>query len=391
MEHATEAATAATTPLSFAAGDRIRLLHPSTGHALELLVEPTKGGLLLARPSAPYHRLHRAAAQQHAVPQPERRRSPSLSWKPTAGNAAAIWQIDDIGAPLVRVRARRGRDEPETAPLLLTVDDDGALSLATDACWRLDCGGSGSPTSVVPRASDGDYARDGYTMLRGLVAADKLARALRLLNSHLGSASLAADLDATGLGTEYEDAEHAGGGVVKLGSGHLCTCSLAQQRDILAMVGEDERRRVAAAISSGGRQISHTFGAQVALRFPQKPFAPGVVDGEAALPGLLARASSSFHTDAAKYNDKKSFDFVLGIFLSKVATRADGSLWVVPGSHLRPAAGEASADGATAVLAAAGDAIVFHRDLTHAGGPNLSSDIRYACYYRLSWADGIEK
>ena len=79
------------TPISFAAGDRIRLLHPSTGHALELLVEPTKGGLLLARPSAPYHRLHRAAAQQHSTPQPERRRSPSLSWKPTAGNAAARW------------------------------------------------------------------------------------------------------------------------------------------------------------------------------------------------------------------------------------------------------------------------------------------------------------
>ena len=27
--------------------------------------------------------------------------------------------------------------------------------------------------------------------------------------------------------------------------------------------------------------------------------------------------------------------------------------------------------------------IVFHKDLMHAGGPNLSPHIRYACYYRL--------
>ena len=33
--------------------------------------------------------------------------------------------------------------------------------------------------------------------------------------------------------------------------------------------------------------------------------------------------------------------------------------------------------------AAAGSVVVFDKDLVHAGGPNLSPDIRYALYYRL--------
>ena len=191
----------------------------------------------------------------------------------------------------------------------------------------------------MPRASDGDYARDGYTMLRGLVAADKLARALRLLNSHLGSASLAADLDATGLGTEYEDAEHAGGGVVKLGSGHLCTAAShssaifwrwwARTRDASpppsAAAGGESRIRLAR------RWRSVSSEAVCAGRARRRGGAAGL-----ARPRRLL-----LPTDAAKYNDKKSFDFVLGIFLRgrDARTAACGP----PGSHLRPAAGEASA------------------------------------------------
>ena len=102
-------------------------------------------------------------------------------------------------------------------------------------------------------------------------------------------------------------------------------------------------------------------------------------------------ASVAWHRDGVTHWDSPDWDQGTHGYNTMAhlygCTAANG-VWVVPGSHLRPAAGEASADGATAVLAAAGDAIVFHQDLLHAGGPNLSSDIRYACYYRLSWADG---
>jgi ectoine hydroxylase-related dioxygenase (phytanoyl-CoA dioxygenase family) len=35
------------------------------------------------------------------------------------------------------------------------------------------------------------------------------------------------------------------------------------------------------------------------------------------------------------------------------------------------------------ILCEAGSVIVFDKDLLHAGGPNLSADIRYALYARM--------
>ena len=140
-------------------------------------------------------------------------------------------------------------------------------------------------------------------------------------------------------------------------------------------------------------------GCQVALRFPLRPFGEGVLDGEAALPSLLPHAQTEWHSDAAKYNEKKSIDLVVGVFLNEMGGAAQGNLWVQPGSHTRerdareagllprPAlhSGHAySHETATPITAAtAGSVVVFDKDLVHAGGPNLSPDIRYALYYRL--------
>ena len=136
---------------------------------------------------------------------------------------------------------------------------------------------------------------------------------------------------------------------------------------------------------------------------------------------------------AAKYNDKKTFDVVLGLFLSPVRRACDGALFVRPGSQTherqerlagrlapgalhsreadvgtalhasdddaRVAAAAAAAASATTtscddaprgdgtwaqpILCDAGSVIVFDKDLLHAGGPNLSADIRYALYARM--------
>jgi ectoine hydroxylase-related dioxygenase (phytanoyl-CoA dioxygenase family) len=91
-----------------------------------------------------------------------------------------------------------------------------------------------------------------------------------------------------------------------------------------------------------------------------------------------------------------------------------GNLWVVPGSHIPeraarlsnspppgalhsnawrrgglrdPAFGLPTPDAAAVPIEThiAGAAIVFDKDLVHAGGPNLSGHIRYALYFRLRW------
>ena len=107
---------------------------------------------------------------------------------------------------------------------------------------------------------------------------------------------------------------------------------------------------------------------------------------------------------AAKYNAKKSFDFVVGIFLNSLEGAAQGNLWVQPGSQhaereareagrLQPASLCAGTYGhvtAQPILAREpGTVVCFSKDLVHAGGPNCSPAIRYALYYRLR-LEGLE-
>ena len=397
-------------PLAFECGETIELQHERTGYALMLIVETVQRGLMLARPSAPYHRLHSSAQQA----------SHKLSWKQTAGNAAAAWDIvasgGAAGSVLVRGVCRR-----ESSPAYLDVDADGALVVSEEegtAAWQLrrgssTGGGGGGSGSLARGPSPGvdaaaSFACDGFVVLPGLCAADKVACALRLLNHHLGSADLKADVEPDGIGMEFERAVAAmdGGGeageaaaargVVKLGSGRRCTCCLAQAAPLLALLGPAQRAAISAAV---GAQVAAPCGCQVALRFPLRPFGEGVLDGEAALAGLLPHAQTEWHSDAAKYNEKKSVDLVVGVFLNPMPTAAQGNLWVQPGSHARErAAREQQPAGvrrlhsghaythetATPITAAAaGSVVVFDKDLVHAGGPNLSPDIRYALYYRL--------
>ena len=178
-----------------------------------------------------------------------------------------------------------------------------------------------------------------HTGLLALLAPDKIARALRFLNHHLGAADLAADLEPDGLGAQYvrAAAAHDGsglddsalddgvvtGGVVKLGGGHVCTCCLAQSAVLLELLGTMERQALVTALTrtylgrgdcgdagdagdagDGGSaapiRLCPMFGCQVALRFPLSPFSAGVTDGEAALPGLLRLSDGlDWHTDAA--------------------------------------------------------------------------------------------
>lgn len=332
----------------FVAGERLCLTHEWTGHSTELLVEPAQRGVLLAVPERPYHRLH-AASQ----------RTSTVSFKQTRGNAAALWYIetDDPASAISRgnsrVCIRRATDAP-AGPSHLSLDNNGSWCLSSaHYAWRLrrnhgdDTHAQGDEqsscldlpplmllpcptTAPTPQGTDAQarmltqYARDGYFLIPGLISPVKVARAVRYLNHHLGSADLAVDLEPQGLGMEYvrameTDETSRAVGVVKLGGGRTCTCCLSQAAPLLALLDGPERTAIANALGSD-RPLSSLFGVQVALRFPLPPFAEGVADGDAALPSLLAAAGLDWHTDAAKYNEKKTFDVVVGVFLSHIGS-----------------------------------------------------------------------
>ena len=415
------------TLLDFAPGDRLRLTHLASGLSADLLVEPAQRGLLLARAARPYHRLHASVQRETAV----------VTFKQTRGNAAALWLVEAGARGCVRIK----RADSSAACPYLDLDSAGHWKLSASACeWRREAEDAeeeqeDDDEAKAATAFAAQFARDGYFLLPSLVPRHKVDRALRFLNHHLGSADLAADLEPEGLGMEYVRAtgtsdEPLPEGVVKLGGGHTCTCSLAQAAPLLGLLDAPERRAIARALGGessgdesrgdgdGARALSSMFGVQVALRFPLAPFAEGVADGDAALPSLLERAGLDWHTDAAKYNEKKRFDVVVGVFLSRVAAAHEGCLYVLPGSHRaeraarergqlpkgalhspeamdeatpRPGAAAAAAAhvparAARPILVEPGTCIVFDKDLLHSGGPNLSSAIRYALYARMRYA-----
>lgn len=443
-------APCATTPTSLPStelplepGDVLHLTHMMTGYAVTLIAEPQQSrGCLLALPARPYDRLQVARQRQ----------PPTVLFKYTKGSLAALWRVvaqANREGSLRHVRIHPA--SPEVAHLALALDQHGEWHLSeAESVWQLETASipsvNGSSWSASEQNQPGStavsFARDGYFVLHELIASDKVRRALRFLNHHLGSADLAADIEPDGLGMEYVratandlvvaaeerevEAEQTGQqphqppqGVVKLGKGHTCTCCLAQADALLTLLDEHTREHIARAMGSDScaRRLSGRFGVQVALRFPVAPFATGVTDGDAALPRLLEAAGLDWHTDAAKYNEKKSFDVVVGIFLSEVGAASDGALFVRPGSHVseRQARQEGrlargmlhseEADVGTAfttgaeqansmapraqpILCKPGSVIVFDRDLLHAGGPNLSSDIRYALYARMRFEPG---
>lgn len=422
-------------------GGALRLEHARTSLGLALCVERRGAAALLARPGAPYARLVHGRAQSA---------SGAVKFAADVAAGVSLWSLARAcegtgggGCDGEEDEARRGGGEgaaaapvracvelrPANAPAHALAFDSssGALRLvragSPEAVWYRDdddgdgTGGgadslAGTPASEHARAGAqakaqtraggldradavalaAAYERDGYVVVPGACPEGKVSAALRVLNHFLGSANIVEDVEEGAIGSEF--AEEGAAPLVKLGSGHRCTCSLAQQAALRDLVRGPVQALSEAALR-GRRMCTKPWGAQVALRYPLYPSADACGGGDA-LPPLLRRMD--WHTDAEKYNSKKRLDFVVGVFLSPVRSERDGCLWVRPGSHRpqhRVDAGACERAGmggarppeppeAVPILAPVpGTLIVFHPWLQHAGGPNLGDSVRYAIYSRL--------
>jgi ectoine hydroxylase-related dioxygenase (phytanoyl-CoA dioxygenase family) len=95
-----------------------------------------------------------------------------------------------------------------------------------------------------------------------------------------------------------------------------------------------------------------------------------------------------------------TFTLLVGVLLSDQVAPDAGNLVVWPGSHLlyaehfRRHGGRSLLDGLPEVplpepepvLGRAGDLVLCHYQLAHAGGPNLSPHVRYSVYFRVKAA-----
>jgi len=144
------------------------------------------------------------------------------------------------------------------------------------------------------------------------------------------------------------------------------------------------------------RVIRPKGGAQIALRFP--------------VPEGTATTRHGWHMDGYPSGVNgvpddgavRSFNLLLGVMLSDVCSRDSGNLTVWPGMHheleqyYRSNPVFPSPDTLTTeqlgftlptphqVMGKCGDVVLVHYQLGHTVSPNLSGDIRYMCFFRLS-------
>lgn len=222
--------------------------------------------------------------------------------------------------------------------------------------------------------------RDGFVVLPGLVAPERVAAAVREINNRLGTGAHP-DKDAYADPKDYLSEYVRTPAVLDLARGPV---------------------REAAESLLGAGKVEPLSQGQIVLRFPAEH--DGVeyerlvhIDG-------LYSSKDGLGTKAGK---PLRYSLCAGVFLSDVPRPDMGNLTVYPGTHLSIAR-EVAARGLDAlkgsleeklplpapvqVTGKAGDVVLFHFQLAHDKARNLSPHIRRVAYFRFwhidSWLDG---
>lgn len=222
--------------------------------------------------------------------------------------------------------------------------------------------------------------RDGFVVLPGLVAPERVAAAVREINNRLGTGAHP-DKDAYADPKDYLSEYVRTPAVLDLARGPV---------------------REAAESLLGAGKVEPLSQGQIVLRFPAEH--DGVeyerlvhIDG-------LYSSKDGLGTKAGK---PLRYSLCAGVFLSDVPRPDMGNLTVYPGTHLRIAR-EVEERGLEALKGAleeklplpppvqvtgrAGDVVLFHFQLAHDKARNLSPHIRRVAYFRFwhidSWLDG---
>mmetsp|Transcript_2849 Transcript_2849/g.3999 ORF Transcript_2849/g.3999 Transcript_2849/m.3999 type:complete len:455 (-) Transcript_2849:25-1389(-) len=248
------------------------------------------------------------------------------------------------------------------------------------------------------------FLNEGYLHLSNIVERSKIDSCRSLLIRSLGvpGSIVAGGVQGEGIG------KFAGG--------------LCNRKEIMQLLEGKLGAVIVCFLGSNGFDNTH-IGAQIAFRFPETP--------------LNRTNSEKWHTDGLRQGKSHPFSLLVGVCLSDVENENCGNLLLWPGSHLflhqckvgphgalnrgllsdllnrepfsdnRPTdpevsssshqiPAEAEADGhhdnepdlpplgcPLQLIAKAGDVVLLHPDLAHAGGPNMSPNIREMVYFRL--------
>ena len=104
----------------------------------------------------------------------------------------------------------------------------------------------------------------------------------------------------------------------------------------------------------------------------------------------------NWHQDSSELNKdlesnpRPRISLKVAFFLTDTIELSQGNFYMIPGSHLQnelvlPSDGISEPEGATAIRAKSGTAMIFDRRLWHSGSPNTSSITRKVLFYGYSY------
>jgi hypothetical protein len=210
---------------------------------------------------------------------------------------------------------------------------------------------------------------DGYTLIPGAVPPDKVTAALRAINASLGEQGIDPARLVTFRAQSY------------------CP-EITGSAAILDLLTETPLWSMAESVIGEGTLLPVSHG-QIALRFP--------INGPA---GAVHPHIDGMYTpdNGVPKGTIANFTALVGVYLSDTPTENAGNFTVWPGTH-RQYAEYFSQAGPEALLHGmppvqlpesiqitprAGDAVISHYQIGHGIAPNVSGNIRYAIYFRLS-------
>ena len=226
----------------------------------------------------------------------------------------------------------------------------------------------------ITNAGRRSFVERGFLQLSGVVPEGLVPRARRAINHSLGA------------GFERSD-------VVSMNARSFCEELVADPRLLRLATNRPVWSCVRSLLGDG--RTERPRECQIALRFPRPEGTPRTLD---------APHVDGYHTpdnglpdDGIVYN----FTLLLGVLLSDVDAPLGGNFTVWPGTHLQLERyfrdhgvralerGEvpASRIGLPRPVPLTGKScgiVLAHYQLAHAASPNLSGDIRYMCFFRLS-------
>lgn len=229
-------------------------------------------------------------------------------------------------------------------------------------------------TALTP-ARKKAFARDGFVVLPGLVARERVDAALRDINHRLGRG------------------EHPGKDGYADSVDYLS--EYVRSPAIMDLMNAGPLRALAASLL-GANKVEPCTQAQVVLRFPARTDA--------------SPATTSIHIDGMYDDDRKvpivRYSFCAGVLLSDVPRPNMGNLVAYPGTHRtieklfrekglgalrRGVAKSVPLPPPVQVTGKAGDVVLFHFQTAHDKARNDSPEIRYTAYFRFwhidAWLD----